>query len=356
MNSQIDLIESVKKIFRSRRIVILYVMLGALIGVGISLGLKNEFSAGSTFIVQSESSTGVPGNLGGLASLAGIKLNEGSTNNIPVLAFPKLLTNAEFLSKILNSKITVEKGSNHVTYRDYFMYYHEPSLVDNILKYSIGLPGEILKLLKSEEITSEKDSSYLFKFSHQDFELIKRIPNRLSMQIDEDTGLITISFLMPDARQAAEMASHAEKILQDYLVDFRSKGAKDNLKFLSKELNRVDSLFKIAQVSLADFKDKNQVLTTNRSQIEILRLQSDYDLTSALRSELAAQWQDAKIQVSKNTPVFSVVSPVTIPNEKIKPRRAIIVILVVMFSFVISILHILFYRQILAFFKEITAK
>ena len=43
-----------------------------------------------------------------------------------------------------------------------------------------------------------------------------------------------------------------------------------------------------------------------------------------LYSELATQLEQAKINVKETTPILTVINPVTIPLQKSKPRRAMI--------------------------------
>jgi uncharacterized protein involved in exopolysaccharide biosynthesis len=56
-------------------------------------------------------------------------------------------------------------------------------------------------------------------------------------------------------------------------------------------------------------------------------LQSDYQLAFEVYSQLAQQLEQAQIKVKEDTPVFSIVKPVTVPIEKSKPNRPLILII-----------------------------
>jgi uncharacterized protein involved in exopolysaccharide biosynthesis len=45
----------------------------------------------------------------------------------------------------------------------------------------------------------------------------------------------------------------------------------------------------------------------------------DYAISNSVFQELAKQLEQAKIQVAKDTPVFTIVEPVVIPNEDAGP-------------------------------------
>ena len=56
-------------------------------------------------------------------------------------------------------------------------------------------------------------------------------------------------------------------------------------------------------------------------------LQSEYDVAEKVYSELAKQLETQKIQVKEDTPVFTILKPVSVPIEKSKPNRPLILII-----------------------------
>jgi uncharacterized protein involved in exopolysaccharide biosynthesis len=84
-----------------------------------------------------------------------------------------------------------------------------------------------------------------------------------------------------------------------------------------------------------------------------LELQSNYDLILGVYNELAKQVEQAKLQVSKNTPVFSVIDPISIPSEKSGPGKIIILIGFVFLGVVCAVLQILLREFVTDFLKYI---
>jgi LPS O-antigen subunit length determinant protein (WzzB/FepE family) len=66
-------------------------------------------------------------------------------------------------------------------------------------------------------------------------------------------------------------------------------------------------------------------------------LQNEYRLAFEVYSQLAQQFEQAQIKVKEDTPVFSIVKPVTVPIEKSKPNRPIILIIWTFLGGIISI-------------------
>jgi uncharacterized protein involved in exopolysaccharide biosynthesis len=67
-------------------------------------------------------------------------------------------------------------------------------------------------------------------------------------------------------------------------------------------------------------------MTTTRAQIEQERLQSKYMVASSIYSEMAKQLEQAKMQVKRDTPVLTIVQPVTVPRQPSNSRAKTLVI------------------------------
>jgi len=66
---------------------------------------------------------------------------------------------------------------------------------------------------------------------------------------------------------------------------------------------------------LAEFRDKNKNVTSALARTQEERLQSDYQLAFDVYSGLAQQLEQARIKVKEDTPILSVLKPVTVPLE-----------------------------------------
>ncbi len=68
---------------------------------------------------------------------------------------------------------------------------------------------------------------------------------------------------------------------------------------------------------------------------------------------MAKQVEQAKLQVSKDTPIFSVLKPVVVPNEKSSPKKFLIIIIWSFLGFSISVANILFKDSLFSFINKI---
>ena len=83
--------------------------------------------------------------------------------------------------------------------------------------------------------------------------------------------------------------------------------------------------FKEKQIRLASFQDSNRGLISSLPQTRLSQLQTDFNLAFNIYSELAKQLESQKIKVKEDTPVFTVIEPVSVPLDRSKPKRGIII-------------------------------
>lgn len=120
---------------------------------------------------------------------------------------------------------------------------------------------------------------------------------------------------MPDPNAAAQVAKTSIELIKEYVTQYRTRKAQEDLKFSQEQLVSAEERFREAQDRLAEFRDANINLSTARAQTQQQRLQSEYDLTFNVYSSMAQQVEQAKLKVQEQTPVVSVLQPVQVPVE-----------------------------------------
>jgi hypothetical protein len=337
----IDLLQIVKKLWYSRMSILGVTLSSVVIGVLVALTSPVKFTSGSIFIPQIGEQTKVGGSLGGLASLAGINLGGiGGGSEISPILYPKIVGSVSFKKALLETEITHQNSK--ISYRDFYLNFHEPSVLEIITRYTIGLPGTILMKFRGKshsEVTSF--GAEIISVTQEEFELFKRLDSDLSVSPNDKEGYVSLSFTMPDAIKAAEMAKNAQDLLQREVIAFRIKNAEEQLKYTEQRYLEKKSEFEKIQSKLASFRDRNQNISSAQMLNQVQQLESEYNFALNIYTELAKQFEQAKLQVSKETPVFSIIQPVSVPLEKSAPKRGFIVILSAFFGIIISIVFLL---------------
>jgi uncharacterized protein involved in exopolysaccharide biosynthesis len=126
---------------------------------------------------------------------------------------------------------------------------------------------------------------------------------------------------------AAQVASRVQELLQQYITEFKVKKVQADLEFIEERHAEVKADFEEKQQALASFQDSHRNISTAVARTRESGLQNEYNLAFSLYSELARQMEQARIKVKEDTPVFTIVEPVTVPIERAAPKRAQIMIL-----------------------------
>jgi LPS O-antigen subunit length determinant protein (WzzB/FepE family) len=351
----IDIIALLQSIWTGKKLILKTVLVFMILGLFIAVFSQNEYTASTTIVPQS-SSEKPGGSLGGLAALAGINLGSvGQQSSISPTLYPQILTNISFQKELLETLITIEGQDNKITYKEYYTNVYSPSVLSSIKKYTIGLPGVLIGLLKSDEISKEesKNNDSLPQITEDDKKLIELLLEQLSMEVNDKDGYISLSTTMPEARAAAELTQKAQELLEQYVIDFKIEKSSSELDFIKNRYQEKEQEFQKIQQKLALYTDRNQNVNSARAKMELMLLQSEYDLAYGVYSELAKQLETQELKVKEDTPIFTILQPVFVPLEKTGPKRSLILIIYTFLGFVLSIGYLLAIEPIQNIIKEI---
>lgn len=325
---EIDIIALAKTIWLGRIKIVKTTLI--FMGIGLFVALTSPAEYTSTIVVKptlSDSESKLGGNLGGLAAMAGI--NFGGTNSVaeihPTL-YPKIIESYSYQKELMESPIYVSDLNSEISFEKYYTEYHRLSILELLKKYTVGLPGVILSSIKPKENEVISDENVFHTISEKDEEMMMLLDEQLNVSVDEEQGFVSISAIMPDRLQAAQLALSAENILQRKVINHKLKKAKEDLEFIEDRYNEKKKAFEQAQENLAEYRDANRNVNTATAKTEAERLESEYQLAFSVYSEIAKQVETQKIQVKENTPVFAILQNPVIPLKKSNTSKSIVLI------------------------------
>jgi len=355
-NSRKDEIEPLalaKIVWTQRRKIIFIVSFFLGVGLLIAVLSPKEFTASSTFVPQTGDSNRPPGSFGGLATLAGINLgNMGGGSEIPLSLYPKIVSSVTFRKALLDVQFHVEGKESPISYREYYEEIYSPGILGLVKKYTLGIPGIIIKSLKgASEVSEVQSKEGLIRVSPEEFEHFKRLDNQLSISPNEKEGFVTLSFALPEPIMAAQMAQFAQELLQKEIISFKISNAREQLKFTEERFEEKKAEFQQIQGKLSNFRDRNQNIASATMQNQLQRLEAEYNFAFSIYTDMAKQLEQARLQVAKDTPIFSVIQPTTIPSEKSAPNRPLILVIFTMLGVILGLSYV-FGSEFLKVVKE----
>lgn len=326
---EIDLVELIQKMWINRWLIIKVTSVFVVLGVLVALFSAKVYTASCDIVPD----TGKSGNskMSSLAALAGVNLGEGAdVTALSPLVYQNIMNGTSFRKELMQTKIDFEKADKPVSFFEYYTSeeYNKPSAFGYIKKYTIGLPFVILNAIRGEQpepdysAIGNSEGPTMETLSKDEYNALKILEQCVSLTLDNKNGYVTITTNMPEAVASAQLAQATVVLLQKYITEFKIAKVQSNLDFIQSRYNEAKKNFEDIQIRRAAFRDANTNTNKYSARVEAEKLDAEYTLAMNLYSELATQLEQAKIEVKKDTPILTVVRPVTIPYKKSKPARA----------------------------------
>lgn len=326
---EINLLDLAKKLWAKRKFIFKCSFLGFALGLVIAFSIPREYTSSVVLAPESTASSSL-GGASALAAMAGVNLNTGSMEDLSPDIYPSILQSTSFiigLSEInLNSG---ELGSNVSLFEYIDKYLSKPWW-----GYLLSFPRTIKASLRSEDVVKEKNDTIdgIFILSEKEAEVIDEIKDRISIEVDKKTGIITLSSTMQNPEVSAYLANTLTSYLQSYVIRYRTEKARADLVFSEKLYKEAQADYTFAQQRYADFLDKNQNVILASYKVNQEKLQNEVSLAYSVYNQVAQQLQLAKVKVQDQTPVYSTIQPAIVPLIPSKPNKKLIIIGFVLLS------------------------
>ena len=351
----IDITALIKKIWVDRKIIIKVTTSFFLIGCVVALVSPVLYTSQNTFVPQvSDDNVNNSSSLGALASsLSGINLNTNevtSDSYLSPLLYKNIIDSEEFSLNLLKEEL-INSNADKFTIKEYLIS-KESSFnfnpIEFIKKYTIGL------FLNKEitEINSDVLKNYNF-ISQEDYYFLYLLRGKFKVELNESEGFVNVIAIDEDAFISTQLVELITKSLQSKIIEIRTNKVKDRLKFSKTQYELKQAEFDISHKNLAEFKDSNKNISTARFMTELQKLESENQLQQNILFTLASEYNNNKIKLNKDTPIFSFIDQVSVPNVRSEPRRGLLIIIYIFLGLVLSSLYVLVKDSIINLIKEI---
>lgn len=324
--NEIDLVE-LTKIFWSKKWFIIRVSAVFMsLGLIIAFTTPKEYSASCILIPEAmDGGAGFGGSLGGLAALAGVDLggSSGAGATINPALYRSIAQSTPFLLKLMNQEFYFEEIEIETSLYNYYLKYRRKSLFSKLA----SVPFYALSWLKGNEEVKVKNpkSGQILSLTNSQEKVAGILAKQILVTMDWDLKIVTIEADMQDAKVAAEVTFFIQKYITNYVENYSTAKSMKQLEFVETQYKDRKKEFERVQSELANFRDQNKFVTTAKAKSEEERIQSRYNLSFGVYSQLAQQVEKIKLQINDEKPIFTVLEPVKIPATRSKPNRGIIV-------------------------------
>jgi len=346
----IDIIAIAFALWKSKRKIMKIATVFFMLGMVIAIFSSVEYRA-TTIIVPQTGSKSIGGDISGLAAMAGVNIGSVSAENeiIPAL-YPKIVNSMPFKKELLKTLISIKGFEKKITLEYYYDKVYSSETRSKIKKYTLNLPSTILTFFKrNKEVEFNSFDNKFLTISVREKELLELLLNQIEIVINEKKGFVKISSKMPEPLASAELTLKIRELLQEYVINFRVQKSLDKLKFIEDRYLEKQNEFNEIQKKLAAFRDENQGVSSALAKTRLQVLESQYNLNYSVFEELSKQLEAQEIKVKEDTPVFSILEPITVPIDKASPKRLAILMIwsfLGVFVGVVFVLGKLFFKKI----------
>lgn len=353
---EIDLMELGMKLWQQRKKLIKWSVIGAVIGVVVAFSIPKEYDTTVKLAPEMSGQQKATGGIASLAAMAGIGgLNSGGVDAVYPMLYPDVVNSVPFMTSLFDVPVHDKKGKNETTVRLYL----EEDTKSPWWGVVLGLPGKLIALVRPADDDDEPEGApgehktNAFRLTKAEDELVESLRARIGTSVDTKTSVVTINVKMQDPMVSALLADTVVKRLQEYITDYRTNKARQDLEYIAKLNEEAKANYYAAQEKLAAYQDRNQGISLHAAQTTRERLENESSLAFTLYNQTSQQLQAAKAKVQENTPAYAEIVPATVPVQQTSPRKIFILIGFTFLAFVACAAWILFGKP---FVDEMKAK
>lgn len=301
-----------------RRIIAIRKTLYKAAGVGVVLGIIIALSIPKQYTVTVTLSPEMGGDKasGGLASLASSFLGGGATSSssdaLNVTLAPDIVASTPFILELFNTRVQTLNGELDTTLVAYLDEQKTPWW--GYIKAAPGMAIGAIKSIFTEKVDTVSALNP-FQLTEVEYQKVEDLRKVITANVDKKTAMTTVTVTLQDPKVTAIVADSVVGKLQQYIIDYRIKKAKEDCAYLEELYKERQQEYYNAQSKYAHYFDTNRNIAFQSVRAEQERLQNDMNLAYQVYSQVAQQLQVARAKIQEEKPVFAVVEPATVPLQ-----------------------------------------
>lgn len=320
---EINWMEILRKIITIRKTLYKAAGIGLVLGIIIALSIPKQY----TVTVTLSPEMGGDKASGGLASLASSFLGGTATGSssdaLNVTLAPDIVASTPFILELFNTHVQTLDGELDTTLVAYLDEQKTPWW--GYIKAAPGMAIGAIKSIFTEKVDTVSALNP-FQLTEVEYQKVEDLRKVITANVDKKTAMTTVTVTLQDPKVTAIVADSVVAKLQQYIIDYRIKKAKEDCAYLEELYKERQQEYYDAQSKYAHYFDTNRNIAFQSVRAEQERLQNDMNLAYQVYSQVAQQLQMARAKIQEEKPVFAVVEPATIPLQPSGTSRKIVLI------------------------------
>ena len=263
---------------------------------------------------------------GGMNSiLNSFGFGEAQTTNdaISPNLYPDLMKSKDFIVSMFPVEVTTLDGSVNTTYYDYLQKYKKSS-------WYMKLYGKLKKMMKPKKVETNtsgakgKTYSSSFLLTEKQFMIAGLISNKIQYSYDKKTGVISVIVNDFDPLVCALIADTVSNRLQDFIMDYRTKKARNDLEYAQRIYTQTRDEYEVSNSRYVAAVDANWDIINETAKAQLEAMNNEKTMKYQTFAAASQKLESAKAKLQEATPVITVLQGASVPQKPAGPKRLFI--------------------------------
>ncbi|MDZ7692663.1 MAG: hypothetical protein U5K69_16305 [Balneolaceae bacterium] len=139
--------------------------------------------------------------------------------------YPTIVQSLPFQLEVLNKNVTFSEPDTTVSVYTYFDEIHSPLFSAYLTEYTVRLPGKIIGALKGDQTDKQPlpkgfETDTVYNVTKSQMNIVNDMRERISISMNEQTGILSLTVQMPDPKAAAEVGQISISLIKEYIANY----------------------------------------------------------------------------------------------------------------------------------------
>lgn len=320
--TEIDLFELIKEVWVKRKKVLKWGLIGVVIGLVIAFSLPKKYTVASLVVPENVSPSKM-GDLGGLAALAGMSMDE-ELDGVSYRLYPEIITLKPFIMDLANVKVNYD--GQEITFIEYSIDGQKRAWWEYIVSMPMDLIEKIAMLFSDEETEKDETIIDLGNLTKKQTRFLALIIKNLKAEYDMDTGILSISLTTQDPIISKLLSDTILVNLQSYMTKYKTGKSRADCEMTMNVFKDAQKNFYKLDSTYTAIVDANLNLTKASASAKVQRAADERLIAYTSYQQLAQKLESIKQKIQEQTPVITTLSSPTIPLKATSPNKIVILI------------------------------
>jgi hypothetical protein len=286
--------------------------------------------------------------------------SSGSGGAVGPDMYSKIVTSQAFLNALVVTKIPLTPdGKDSTTLEQFFangapMTFSQkvsslPTTVKNLFSKPVPPPVVAVipppRTIDTTQVVQNQISADMFfsskvppivQLEGRRAGVIAIVKPRLKVDVVEKNA--TVSVKMPDSFMAAAVNKLLLEQLINYVTAFNTIKQRSNIAFLEDRFRESKGIYTSKQQRLAGVRDNSLGVIFQSALTRQEIMANELTIAFNIYNQFAVQLEAARIDLKKETPLFTVVEPISLPSPQVEPLLAKTLFKYILYAIVVAIL------------------